>query len=261
MANPTAQEAARRLLVLGKLITYAHAMPPLHIWSHSFPKCSKEEQEQVLQEFKKLPKSIADGFKRTGLGNDMSTKEDTFLHTYPQDLSLQDLNTISWRKESAIALMWALGMLSVFPSFDSETDLAILNQIPRFEDIPQFIQNAKLRSPEELESKRSLAQSWHWRSRTRELIEEDRPFPIMRQTPQFNSFDDVVRFSAKALKEEGALAEIINEDFPAKGKAYRDLTGNEWLEVRSVTMERHFALNWLCGYAPGNRWDATPTET
>jgi len=261
MANPTAQEAARRLLVLGKLITYAHAMPPLHIWSHSFPQWSKKEQEQALQEFKKLPKSIADGFKRTGLWNDMSTKEDKFLHTYPQDLKPQDLNNISWRKESALALMWALGMLSVFPSFDNETDPAFLSRIPRFEDVPQFIQNAKLRSPEELESKRSLAQSWHWRSRTRELIEAGRPFPLITEAPQFKSYDDVIRFSAKALKDEGALLEIVDEDFLAKGKAYRDLTKDEWLEIRSVTMERHFALNWLCGYAPGNRWDETPTET
>jgi len=26
-------------------------------------------------------------------------------------------------------------------------------------------------------------------------------------------------------------------------------------------MERHKALNWLCGFAPGNRWDETPTDT
>ena len=41
----------------------------------------------------------------------------------------------------------------------------------------------------------------------------------------------------------------------------RDLTEEEWREVTSIAAERHFALNWLCGYAPGNRWDATPTET
>ena len=53
----------------------------------------------------------------------------------------------------------------------------------------------------------------------------------------------------------------IHDDFPAKGKAYRDLTADEWSEVRSVCAERHYALNWLCGYAPGNDWDHTPTET
>jgi hypothetical protein len=31
--------------------------------------------------------------------------------------------------------------------------------------------------------------------------------------------------------------------------------------VSSATIERHFALNWLRGYAPGNEWDETPTDT
>jgi hypothetical protein len=31
--------------------------------------------------------------------------------------------------------------------------------------------------------------------------------------------------------------------------------------VKSVAVERHFTLNWLCGYAPGNEWDDTPTGT
>jgi hypothetical protein len=53
----------------------------------------------------------------------------------------------------------------------------------------------------------------------------------------------------------------IEEDFPAKGKAYRELSAEEWSEVRSVTFERHIALNWLCGYSLGNEWDHTPTET
>jgi hypothetical protein len=53
----------------------------------------------------------------------------------------------------------------------------------------------------------------------------------------------------------------IADDYPAKGKAYRDLNTEEWAEVRSVTVERHFTLNWLCGYAPLNDWDRTPTGT
>jgi len=53
----------------------------------------------------------------------------------------------------------------------------------------------------------------------------------------------------------------IDEDFPAFGRAYRDLSSDEWAAVKSIAMERHFALNWLCGYAPENGWDDTPTDT
>ena len=54
--------------------------------------------------------------------------------------------------------------------------------------------------------------------------------------------------------------EIADEDCAAFGKPYRELTEDEWQMTTSITVERHFALNWLCGYAPNNRWDDTPTD-
>jgi hypothetical protein len=53
----------------------------------------------------------------------------------------------------------------------------------------------------------------------------------------------------------------VDEDFAVGGKAYRDLSAEEFANVTSITVERHFALNWLCGRAPENRWDETPTAT
>ena len=47
----------------------------------------------------------------------------------------------------------------------------------------------------------------------------------------------------------------------SEAASYRDLTDEEWSSIRSIAFERHFALNWLCGYAPDNRWDETPTDT
>ncbi|HNU50651.1 MAG TPA: hypothetical protein PKJ98_07000 [Verrucomicrobiota bacterium] len=85
--------------------------------------------------------------------------------------------------------------------------------------------------------------------------------PAVEGGPRFSCYDDIVRFTAKAAGESGTLAEVLDEDFVAKGKPYRDLTATEWAEVTSITVERHFALNWLCGRAPGNRWDETPTDT
>ena len=45
------------------------------------------------------------------------------------------------------------------------------------------------------------------------------------------------------------------------GKAYCDLSAEEWANVTSISTERHFALNWVSGLAPQNRWDETPTAT
>lgn len=75
------------------------------------------------------------------------------------------------------------------------------------------------------------------------------------------SFDSVVRQSVQNHSGDGTFETAIDEDYPAFGKAYRDLSADEWAIVQSITMERHFALNWLCGYAPGHRWDETPTDT
>lgn len=77
----------------------------------------------------------------------------------------------------------------------------------------------------------------------------------------FQSYDDIARFAARKAAEAGTIPPCVEDDFPANGKAYRDLTAQEWSEVRSITVERHFALNWLCGYAPDNQWDDTPTDT
>ena len=120
--------------------------------------------------------------------------------------------------------------------------------------------SAGLRPPEELEAARSIAEMWHWRSRTRQLLEEGRPFPPMPGLP-FTSWDSVVRFTAPRAAERGSIPTPIDEDFPAFGRAYRDLTADEWSQAHSIALERHRALNWLCGRAPGNRWDETPTDT
>ncbi len=115
-----------------------------------------------------------------------------------------------------------------------------------------------LRPAGEIQRMREIAQSWHWRSRTRELQESGGKPPA---ESGFADFDSVVRLSIKRYEADGTIPRAVEEDFPAKGKAYRDLTGMEFCEVRSVAMERHHALNWLCGYGRDNRWDETPTST
>ena len=54
---------------------------------------------------------------------------------------------------------------------------------------------------------------------------------------------------------------MIRDDFAVKGKSYAELSPEEWSEVQSISIERHRALNWLCGYSPHNDWDTTPTDT
>lgn len=177
-------------------------------------------------------------------------------------MSDRDQISASWRIEAVQILLWALNFVEEVPAYDTQADHALLKTHLRTE-VPEILRTATLRPTAEIDRARSIAEFWHWRSRTRQLIEEGRDFvdPTITQKRGFKTLDDIIRFSANEAHKKGTFSSVIDEDFPAFGKAYRRLTAEEWTCIRSVTMERHFALNWLCGYAPGNRWDETPTDT
>ena len=205
----------------------------------------------------KIARQVAGAAEKFGFLNQFSPIEAAMISTPFSKLEDQMLVNATWRMEAFQAILWSLQLIGNLPPYDEQAgdDLFKILHLEQFE---AFAASAKLRDSGELEKARSFAELWHWRSRTRQLIEKGEPFPEM---PQFKSYDEIVRFTAKATKEEGSLQEIIEEDFPAKAKAYRDLTDREWSEVESITAERHFALNWVCGHAPHNRWDETPTGT
>jgi hypothetical protein len=59
--------------------------------------------------------------------------------------------------------------------------------------------------------------------------------------------------------EEGVLPAPTRGDFGAFGRVYRQLTPEQYAEARSIAVERHHALNWLCG--EGRGWDDVPLDT
>ncbi len=165
--------------------------------------------------------------------------------------------------EAVQTVLWALGVVTVLPPYDTSADAErVLPHIP-FEQAEAFLRSARLREPAELDRARATAELWHWRSRTRELIERGQTLPVdaRMRAAGLTSFDDIVRFSARKAAEAGTIPPVVDDDFPVQGRAYRELDADAWSQVRSITMERHYAPNWLCGYAPGNDWDKTPTGT
>jgi len=145
--------------------------------------------------------------------------------------------------------------------YDTLVNHDILQMIPAT-NIQQLMQTTCLRTSIELKKARELAEIWHWRSRTRQLIQDGESLQpnLQMNGKSIETLDDTVRTTARSCKEKG-IVEVINDDFAVLGKAYRILTLLEWATMRSIVQERHFALNWLCGYAPKNRWDDTPTDT
>ncbi len=158
--------------------------------------------------------------------------------------------------------MWALGLIPAMPPYDSRFTPEIMKQ-GGIVDKAAFINSARLRADKEIDTARQTVELWNWRSRTRQLQEQKYPYTPTEPMKKagMNTLEDVIRITAQTAGNDGLLPPPISDDFPARGKAYRDLTADEWSEVRSIAMERHFTLNWLCGHAPGSQWDSTPTGT
>lgn len=261
-ARPTAREVAERLVVLQQVVTIAAIIPPREYLAVTVANWSPEDRRGFAQEMSALTAPYSEVLRTLGFWSKISPSEAAFFRADALTLTEQQHRDATWRTESLTVMMWALGILPELTPPDTQVDLDTIR--PHFvTEIPKFLNEASLRDQAEIDEQRGHAESWHWRSRTRQLIEEGNSFPASPQYDQLGirTFDDIVRFVAPQAIELGTVASTIDDDFPVKGKAYRDLTEEEWAEVRSISMERHFALNWLCGYAPGNQWDKTPTDT
>jgi hypothetical protein len=256
--RPTAQEAAQRLVILEYVSAYAQTVPlwkQLHDHGGLQPEAKADMQRVTGGLF-------AEELQKKQLWEDVSPAEREFLECPVEKLTEQQVLNVLWRREAARVLAWALGILSELTPFDKPVPHDNTKLVPG-DDAMNFIASARLRDEKEIESARDLAELWHWRSRTRQLMEAGHPFQPSETMKKagLNTLEDIIRVSAQEAVKRGDLPMSIADDYPVRGKAYRDLNADEWSEVRSVTVERHFTLNWLCGYAPLNDWDHTPTET
>lgn len=260
--RPSAEDVGRRVLILKYVVVYALTAPPRDMLPTLFQHWSSEDRDKFVTEAEENREKFWQSLRRTDLWEHVSLRERDLAATTIVTMSLEHQVNASWRVEAAQVLMWSLGLIPHLPPYDTQADHDLLKQIPS-DDIPHFVSSGQLRKVSEIDRARADAELWHWRSRTRQLIEEGREFPANEQTRAagFKSYDDIVRFTARKFMEDGHMPACIDDDFPAKGKPYRELNEEEWSEVRSITIERHYALNWLCGYAPGNDWDNTPTDT
>ena len=119
-----------------------------------------------------------------------------------------------------MVLMWALNMIEEMPYYDTESERSLLRKIPSTYT-PEFAASAALRSDDEISRARDIAQSWHWRSRTRRLMEEGREFPADERMAAagIRTFDDVVRFTAREGHKIGDWPEPIDGGLPGDGES------------------------------------------
>jgi hypothetical protein len=151
-----------------------------------------------------------------------------------------------WRGEALGTLLWALQLVEL-PPYD---EAFAPDEVAAVE-----LGDAKLREAEEIELERDSARLWHWRARTTEL----QAGGAVELPEQYETFDQLIAATAMRGFEQGVLPAPIRGDFRAYGEVYRHLTTEQHGEAHSIAVERHHALNWLCG--EGTSWDDVPLDT
>lgn len=151
-----------------------------------------------------------------------------------------------WRGESLGTLLWAL-TLAELPPYDTPFDYDAL--------VAERIDKPHLRSEAEIERARDTAQLWHWRARTT-LLRAEGSVALPRR---WQSFEQLIAATAMHGFESGLLPAPLRGDFRAFDAVYRNLTPSQHAVTHSIALERHHALNWLCGL--GTTWEDVPTDT
>ncbi len=192
-----------------------------------------------------------------GVWEEMSEDEQLFMETSVQETTQQQQMDASWLAEPIMCLLWSLGGVDDFPQYDEATSPDFVKTETSVEAMA-LLKQASIRSLQDLTSQRDLAEVWNWRCRTRRLLESN---AIPETLDDGTQISKVIAQAAAAVARQHGFESSIGDDFPAFGLPFRELSQEQFLLVSSISQERHRALNWICGFAPGNRWSETPTET
>ena len=255
--RPNAQTVTKRALILREIFVKGAATPPPDALAEWMTRWTEDERREFFANAELQNAPRVGWLQRTGLWAEMSNEEQAFMNTGVVKVTTEQIVNASWLAESIGCLLWALGHFPETPAYDEETSHEPIKAMSN-KSIQVHLKTASLRPANEIDIKRDLAELWHWRCRTRTLLESRK---IPSELENGMSMDEVIELSATKAAESHAFETTIGNDFPTFGKPFREMTVEEFAHVTSTSQERHKAFNWLCGYAPGNRWDETPTDT
>lgn len=260
--RPDAEDVLRRLLVLKHIIAFAYHTIPAEVYKKISSQWSASEKNKFELDYENIKNSMINSLKNLSLWDYTSNSEKSFLLNYNLNILDDGLVNAIWRLESAIVLMWALHLIDKLPDLNNDSDHLLLSLIPNH-DLNILNNQYKLRSDDDINLQRDIVESWHWRLNTKRLIDTDYPFnPDESLISQgINSLDDIVRMSAINAYKNKWINQIIDDDFVFQNCPIRNINEDQFALIYSRIYERHYTLNWLCGYSPNNNWDETPIDT
>jgi hypothetical protein len=254
--TPTAAEVYRRLMVLKFVILHAETTPSHEALEEYRINYGREKFGELVRALKNRSKKNVRILKLYGLWGDVTPMEKRFLKLYGPKMDRSLHLSYVWRMEAAAVLMWALKFIPIWPKIDESVATERLKDYP-IKRLGRTTPGPTLRDFETIQHQSDLLKLWIWRIKTRLNIEDNRPFHAEdpMNPPGLTTYDAVIRYTAKKAYEKGLLTELIDEDFVYAGRPFRDLPTEEFYRAAVVISERHYAMNWLTGLAPGNRWD------
>jgi Domain of unknown function (DUF4272) len=168
----------------------------------------------------------------------------------------RDILDAWWRREDLMILLWSIKRVSKLPPADEQLDFEeLLMASGLLKETGQLRRTAKIREKREITQARDVAEFWLWRARTTQLQHSEERFTDARISPEKLQF--IIQESARAGERDG-LFKCIRGDFPCFGKTFSELDDDEWSLIHSISIERLYALNWLCY---GGEWDEVETDT
>jgi hypothetical protein len=256
--RPSAEDVVTRGVVLMHVFLKTLATPPADVLARFNQPPGNPEGLKLADDLRSMfAQQHEQKLRAAGLWELLEEEERAFLTAGAFETTMRQRIDGSWLAESIACLLWAVGHREAIPPYDQQTDPKT-NKFAGGQGTRMLIAGAKLRPPSRIDRERDLAELWHWRCRTHRLLAEKR---IPEVLPNGLTIAEVIRMSARKAAQEGLIAEPIEDDFPAFGKPFRTISEEEFSQCMSIAKERHKAFNWLCGYAPENRWSETPTDT
>jgi hypothetical protein len=241
--KPSPQEVAVRALCVGAVTARAELEGSIHGGG----------TEDAMHRCGELKGRINEWARGQGIWRQASQQETRLLDRPLGEWSIKEITSQTNRIEALVALLWALNRAQLGRHDQPCEREAVLARVPVLKDAKDFVNFSALRAPSEIESARNAATFWHWRSRAQVLLRNPQHAPHGQDLPR------TIRMAAQTAYTKGYCSQPLDGDFPAFGKPYRELTDSEYSAVSTVSAERHYALNWLCGKAAD--WDLVPTDT
>lgn len=251
--RPDVSAVKKRASILTQILRKAAATPPPEMLAQWMGKWSEDDRTHFVNESNVRYAACVSRMKDAGLWAEMDEQERLFMESGAVETTQRQMIDAGWLAESIVCLLWALGQLEEIPGYDEEASLELIKG-----QLGERFKPASLLPVEEINKQRDWAELWNWRCRTHKLLESGK-IPAVLESGM--TMDEVIRLCATKAAEEHAFEVPIGNDFPAFGKPFREISAEEFSRIASIAQERHRAFNWLCGYAPGNRWNETPTDT